>query len=408
LTRRLTFLALPLLLAAAVASSVAPARADSPAAEWSRVLDAAKGQTVYWNAWGGDPRINAYIAWAGEQVSERYGVELVHVKLTDTAEAVARVLAEKSAGRNEGGAIDLIWINGENFAAMKRNGLLHGPWIEALPNHNLTDPANSPDLALDFGVPVEGLEMPWARARLVFYRDEAALPEPPRSSDALLAWAEANPGRFTYPLPPSFLGTTFLKQVLLERASSVDALYRPVAEGDFASVTAPLWDYLDALHPHLWRAARSFPANAGAMRRLMSDGEIDIAFAFSQSEATAGIESGELPETVRNYVFDAGTIGNVSFLAIPFNAAHRDGAMVLANFLLSPEAQLRKQDPEHWGSATVLDLEELTPEQAKAFREMDLGPAAIPADRLGTMLAEPHPSWTDALEEEWNRRYAVR
>jgi len=404
LMRRLTCLASALLLAA----FLVPARADSPSAEWGRVLQAAKGQTVYWNAWGGDPRINAYIAWAGEQVSARYGVEVVHVKLTDTAEAVARVLAEKSAGRSEGGAIDLIWINGENFAAMKRNGLLHGPWIEALPNYRLTDPANSPDLALDFGVPVEGLEMPWARARLVFYRDAALLPDPPRSSDALLDWAKANPGRFTYPLPPSFLGTTFLKQMLLERANPLDALYRPVEEADFAAVTAPLWDYLDALHPHLWRQARSFPANSGAMRRLMSDGEIDIAFAFSQSEAAAGIESGELPETVRNYVFDAGTIGNVSFLAIPFNAAHREGAMVLADFLLSPEAQLRKQDPEHWGSATVLDLEQLTPEQAKAFRDMDLGPAAIPVDQLGTMLAEPHPSWTGALEEEWTRRYAVR
>ncbi|WP_420406393.1 ABC transporter substrate-binding protein [Nisaea sp.] len=402
--RHLTSLALALVVAAVLL----PARADSPPAEWNRVLNSARGQTVYWNAWGGDPRINAYIGWAGEQVSARHGVEVVHVKLTDTAEAVARVLAEKSAGRSEGGAIDLIWINGENFAAMKRNGLLYGPWIESLPNFKLTDPANSPDLELDFGVPVEGLEMPWARARLVFYRDSALLPEPPRSSDALLAWTKANPGRFTYPLPPSFLGTTFLKQVLLERAGSADALYGPVGDADFPAVTAPLWDYLDDLHPHLWRRARSFPANAGAMRRLMSDGEIDIAFAFSQSEATAGIESGELPATVRNYVFDAGTIGNVSFLAIPFNAAHREGAMVLANFLLSPEAQLRKQDPEHWGSATVLDLEELTPEQAEAFRTMDLGPAAIPAGRLGTMLAEPHPSWTDALEKEWNRRYAVR
>ncbi|UUX50635.1 ABC transporter substrate-binding protein [Nisaea acidiphila] len=385
-----------------------PATAGSSKADWDKIVAAAKGQTVYWNAWGGDTRINAYIAWAGEQVAERYDLEVVHVKLTDTAEAVSRVLAEKTAGRIEGGAVDLIWINGENFAAMKRNGLLLEPWTEGLPNFALTDQANNPDLALDFGVPVDGLEMPWSRARLVFYRDEAALPEPPRSSAALLEWAKKNPGRFTYPLPPSFLGTTFLKQVLLERAANRDALYRPAGEADFASVTAPLWDYLDALHPLLWRKARSFPENAGAMRRLMSDGEIEIAFAFSQSEATAGIESGELPETVRNYVFDVGTIGNVSFVAIPFNAAHSEGARVLANFLLSPEAQLRKQDPEFWGSATVLALDALTADEAEAFRSMDLGPAALPADRLGSMLAEPYPSWTDALEEEWNRRYAVR
>jgi len=384
---------------------LSPVSAEDAPRDWKQVLDAARGQTVYWNAWGGDSRINAYIDWAGERVEERFGISLVHVKLTDTAEAVARVLAEKSAGRTEGGAVDLIWINGENFAAMKRNGLLFGPWLERLPNNALTDPAKNPDLGLDFGVPVEGLEMPWARARLVFYRDTAVLPEPPTTSDALLAWAEENRGRFTYPLPPSFLGTTFLKQILIERAADESALYQPVSEADFAAVSRPLWDYLDRLHPALWGQARSFPKNAGGMRRLMSDGEVDIAFAFSQSEASAGIESGELPETVRNYVFDGGTIGNVSFVAIPFNAAHSDAAMVLANFLLSPEAQMRKQDPAHWGSATVLSLGQLTKGDADAFRGLDLGPAALPADKLGAMLAEPHPSWTEALEAEWVRRY---
>ena len=68
------------------------ARADA----WDDTLAEARGQTVYWNAWGGDEQINAYIAWVGEQVAERYGVELVHVKLTDTAEAVA------PGGRREG------------------------------------------------------------------------------------------------------------------------------------------------------------------------------------------------------------------------------------------------------------------------------------------------------------------
>lgn len=401
---RHSFAALTLVLG--LAGVYAPALADD--AEWKQVLDAARGQTVYWNAWGGDPRVNAYIDWAGEQADARYGISVVHVKLTDTAEAVARVLAEKSAGRSEGGAVDLIWINGENFAAMKRNGLLFGPWLDKLPNHKLTDPANSPDLALDFGVPVDGLEMPWARARLVFYRDTDVLPDPPGNTDSLLAWAQENPGRFTYPLPPSFLGTTFLKQVLIERTANRAALYKPMSEADFAEVSRPLWEYLDQLHPSLWRQARSFPKNAGGMRRLMSDGEIDIAFAFSQSEASSGIESGELPETVRNYVLDAGTIGNVSFVAIPFNAAHSDAAMVLANFLLSPEAQMRKQDPAYWGSDTVLSLGRLTNEQADAFRATDLGPAALAADQLGTMLAEPHPSWIGALEAEWTRRYGVR
>jgi putative thiamine transport system substrate-binding protein len=80
------------------------ARADA----WDDTLAEARGQTVYWNAWGGDEQINAYIAWVGEQARARHGVELVHVKLTDTAEAVGRIVAEKASGRDADGSVDLI------------------------------------------------------------------------------------------------------------------------------------------------------------------------------------------------------------------------------------------------------------------------------------------------------------
>ena len=59
----------------------------------------AKGQTVYFNAWAGSPQINAYIAWAGDELKARHGITLEHVKLTDTAEAVRRVRDEVKAGK---------------------------------------------------------------------------------------------------------------------------------------------------------------------------------------------------------------------------------------------------------------------------------------------------------------------
>ena len=71
------------------------------------LLARAKGQTVYFNAWGGDDKINAYIRWAGDTVKDRYGITLEHVKLTDTAAAVSRILAEKTAGRQTDGSVDM-------------------------------------------------------------------------------------------------------------------------------------------------------------------------------------------------------------------------------------------------------------------------------------------------------------
>ena len=77
-----------------------PARAAD--SQWSEILARARGQTVFWNAWAGDDRTNAFIAWVGGEVQKRYGITIDHVKLKDTAEAVTRVVAEKAAGRKGG------------------------------------------------------------------------------------------------------------------------------------------------------------------------------------------------------------------------------------------------------------------------------------------------------------------
>ena len=181
--------------------------ADPDPAKWDDVLAEAKGETVYFNAWGGAENINAYLEWAGGELQQRFGVKLVHVKLDDTASAVAKVVAEKAAGRNEGGTVDLIWINGENFASMKRQELLLSPgWAEKLPNWKYVDIENKPTIRTDFTIPVDGLESPWGMAKLVFFHDSAKTDAAsmPKSAKDLLDWAKKNPGRFTYPQPPDF------------------------------------------------------------------------------------------------------------------------------------------------------------------------------------------------------------
>jgi putative thiamine transport system substrate-binding protein len=392
-----------LLLAAASLLGAAPAAGES----WQDILARAKGQTVYWNAWGGSQQINEYIQWVADEVAEEYGVTVEHVKLADTADAVARVVAEKAAGRTEEGSIDLIWINGENFASMKRQELLFGPFTDQLPNYALVDVEGKPTTTLDFTVPVDGLESPWGMAQFVFIHDAAVLADPPRSIAALLDWAKANPGRFTYPQPPDFLGSSFLKQALLELIEDPAVLQKPAGEAEYATATAPLWDYLDELHPVLWRDGKVFPSSGPDQRQLLDAGELDIAVSFDPLEASSAIATGLLPETARVYVLEEGTIGNTNFVAIPFNASAKEGAMVTANFLLSPQAQARKQDPRYWGSFTVLALDRLTPEQRALFEAIPRDPATPSLEELGTPLPEPHPSWTERIEAEWQRRYAA-
>ncbi len=387
-------------------ASLLPIGAAAQAMDWPDIIAKARGQTVYFNAWGGGEQINANIAWAGQQLDSRYGIKLEHVKLADTADAVARVLAEKTAGKTEGGSVDLIWINGENFAAMKNAGLLYGPFAESLPNFRFVDVEGKPTVRSDFTLPVDGLESPWGMAQIVFIYDTARLQEPPRSMAAFLDWAKANPGRFTYPAAPDFIGSTFLKQALYELAADPAQLQQQATDANFAATTAPLWAWLDEIHPFLWRGGKSFPQNGQMQRQLLDDGEIDISLSFNPSSASSDIAQGLLPDTVRTYVLAAGTIGNTHFLAIPFNATAKEGAMVTADFLLSPEAQLRKQDPAIWGDPTVLAMDKLDAADRGKFAALPLGVATLPPAELGRALPEPHPSWMTRLEEEWRRRYA--
>ena len=386
-----------------LAFAVTSASAD----EFTEIQKAAKGQTVYFNAWGGDAKINSYISWAGKTLSDQHDITLIHVKLTDTAAAVSRILAEKAAGRSSGGSIDLLWVNGENFAAMKRAGLLQDqPWVTSLPNWRYTDSKALPGILADFAEPTDGKESPWGRAQLVFSYDSARLKTPPKSADALADYIAANPGRFTFPQPPDFIGMSFLKQILIELSNADPALYQPVNDADFAAVTAPLWRWLDAAKPNLWRSGKAYPANYPVLRQLLGDGDIDIAIAFNPADASAAIARGELPDSVRTYIHDGGTLANVHFLAIPFNASAPAAAKLVANFMLSPEAQVRKADTAVWGDPTVLAMPKLSDAQRMAFAKLPRGIATLSDADLGRTLAEPHPSWVPRLEAAWIKRYA--
>lgn len=397
-----------LLLTAFAASAAASDKPPFPdPSDWDGVLRAARGQTVNFNAWAGAQNVNDYIQWVAGEMKARYAIDLRHVKLDDTANAVAKVLAEKAAGKHAKGAVDLIWINGENFASMQAQSLLSPGFATALPNWKFVDVAN-PSVTSDFTIPTRGQESPWGGAKLVFFTDTARwgdVAAMPKSAAALLAWAKANPGRFTYPAPPDFVGSSFLKQVALELAADASVLQRQADDDAFAAATAPLWQWLDQMQPLLWRSGRDYPRNYPSMKRLLADGEVGIIFAFNPAEASSAIAAGELPASVRSFVFEGGTLGNTHFVAIPYNSSAQAAAMTVANFLISPEAQLRKEDPRYWGDPTVLDIAKLPDDLRAAFGRVDRGPATLPPDRRGAVLAEPHPSWMVRIEAEWKRRY---
>ena len=80
------------------------------------------------------------------------------------------------------------------------------------------------------------------------------------------------------------------------------------------------------------------------------------------------------------------------------------GAMVVANLLLFPEAQLEKERPEVWGDGTVLELGALPPEWRARFEALESDPRALPTDSLARYaLPEVAPLYHERLSEAWRR-----
>ncbi|MGD8170282.1 ABC transporter substrate-binding protein [Vibrio sp. TRT 21S02] len=362
---------------------------SQPSAEWPQITDKAQGQTVYFHAWGGSQEINNYIRWAGNELQKQYGIKLVHVKVTDIAETTTRLIAEKAAGKNSGGSVDMVWINGENFKSMKANQLLHGPFVTDLPSWKYVDKSLPVDS--DFSEPTEGLEAPWGVGQLVFIYDEKKLNNPPASFAEMLSYAQAFPNRLSYPRPPEFHGTSFLKALLIELTGNDPVLQKPASDVDFAMITKPLWQYLDAFHKVAWRQGKQFPAGSSEMVQLLDDGQVDLAVTFNPNAVFSAQANGTLAETTRAYAMEKGALSNIHFLAIPWNAKAKEGALVAINFLLSPDAQSRKGDLSIWGDPAVLENQYVT--------------GSAKNTKLFKSVAEPHPSWQTALETEWQKRY---
>ncbi|MBS9928366.1 ABC transporter substrate-binding protein [Vibrio alginolyticus] len=367
-----------------------PSFADSSVnSEWQKIEQQADGQSVYFHAWGGSQEINRYIQWASRELKSRYNVTLNHVKVTDISETTTRLIAEKAAGKNSGGSVDMVWINGENFKSMKDNQLLFGPFVEDLPSWQYVD--KSLPIDVDFSEPTEGLEAPWGVGQLVFIHDEQTLNNPPKSFSEMLSYAKAFPNRLTYPRPPEFHGTSFIKALLIELSNNAPELQQPVTDDTFEQVTQPLWSYLDEFHKVAWRGGKQFPGGTAETLQLLDDGQTDLAITFNPNAVFSAQSSGNLAESTKAYAMDAGALSNIHFLAIPWNANASAGAQVAINFLLSPEAQSRKGNLNIWGDPSVLSNQYLTG-SAKNTQQFK-------------SIAEPHPSWQAALEKEWLKRY---
>ncbi|WP_300403746.1 ABC transporter substrate-binding protein [Nocardioides sp.] len=399
----LSGLAALLVLAGCGGDDSAVGEETAPSSDWDAVLAEADGQSVNWYMYGGDDTLNAFVDDVVTPRLADLGVTLDQVRIDDTAEAVNKVLGEKQAGRTDGGSVDAIWINGENFATGVQADLWRCGWSQDLPNAQYVD-LDAPEVATDFGTPVDGCEAAWQQANSALVYDSAVLDDADvESVDSLFAWAEANPGRLAYPAPPDFFGSMAVRTVLYDTIGGPDSLLEgepDTSSEAFTDATAATFERLNEIEPSLWRGGETYPQSQDDIEKLYSDGEISAFFTYGPGAVGTKVADGLYPESTREAVPSVGNISNVSFVTIPANAAHQAGALVLANVLQEPEVQLALFEAA--GVYPAIDVATTPQGVQDAFAAVETSPSVLP---LAELLADARPelasAYLSAIEDGW-------
>lgn len=368
---------------------------------WEEIRSQAKGSTVNLMMWQGDPLINNYMQnYVIPNVKEQYDITL-NIS-SGQGNAIVQLLMTELQAQKQQSEIDMMWINGETFYQLRQIDGLFGPFTDKLPNAQCIDFQN-PFIGVDFQQPVNGYECPWGNVQMAIIYNSEKVPNPPKNRAELMAFVKANPGTFTF--DNQFTGLTFLKALLIDIAGGAEELNGNFNEAKYTKYSAELWQYLKEMQPYLWKEGKTFPEGVAPMHQLFANGELWFTMSNNDAEVDNKIMEGLFPATARAYVPDFGTIQNSHYMGIPKISDNKAAAMVVCNFLISPEAQYHKMDPKVWGDGTILDLNKLSDEWKTKFETLPSRQYAPKRSEIQSKaLMELAPEYMIRLAEDFRKQ----
>lgn len=407
--KTLTFLLLLVLVVNLTACSRGSSKVEENVLEkdWENIIESAEGTTINFYGWGGSQKTNEWLDnFVAKRLKEEYDITFNRVPM-NIDDILNKLLGEKQVEVKDG-TIDIVWINGENFYTAKNNDLLLGSFTDKLPNFNKYIDKNSPEVKYDFGFDVDGYEAPYGKAQFVMIYDEARLNEAPTNHEELLELVKKNPGKFTYPAPPDFTGSAFVRNIIYDIVGYEKFLGMEADKEKIQQEIAPAIEFLKELKPYLWKEGKTYPATNAQLDNMFADNEVLMTMNYNPNHVASKIETGEFPQTSNAAILDRGTIGNTHFLTIPYNAPNQAGALVAINFILGVEAQSSKYDPENWGDLPVIDNRKLNEEEKKIFENIKLGKGTLPQSvLLGHRVPEMPANIIPIIEEIWQENIPV-
>ncbi|MBK0383847.1 ABC transporter substrate-binding protein [Pedobacter sp. SD-b] len=368
---------------------------------WEQIEQKAKGSTVTWMKWTGDKKANKYIDdILIPRIKNRFGITLKIIPGQGPS-IVSSIMSEREANV-EKGQTDMVWINGETFFQIQQIKGLYGPFTYKLPSSQYIN-YEDPIIKYDFQQDIKGYEAPWGKASFIALTDGAKVKNPPVSMQDFETYWKANPGKFTLSL--DFTGYTLLKTWLIELAGGIDNLKGDFDQKKYDKYSAQLWDFINRNKKYFWKKGETFPDNAVTIAQLYATGEVNFGFSFGFTAVDKGIKEGLFPKTTIGYVLKPGSIHNTSYLAIPFNASNKEGALVVINYLLSPEAQIEKSDINNGGGTPVFDVSKLSPELKAKYDALEKPKYGMTEEEvLAKAIVEPHSMYMIKVAEDFRKK----
>ena len=366
--------------------------------EWSAIGEKAAGSDVNFMMWQGNPPLNDYINnYVVPRVKELYDINL-NITGGQGPEIVQLVMGEKQAGVKKGQA-DIVWINGETFFQLRKIEGLYGPFVEQLPNAAYVD-FEDPFISIDFQQDVNYMEAPWGIGQYALVYDSATVPNPPKNLAQLEQYIKEHPGTFT--ISNDFSGMTLLKSFLAELGGSPTSLDGAFEEEKYNHLSAELWNYINRNKKYFWKEGTTFPKEHTKMDQMFATGELQLIYGFGEGGIEDKIREGLFPNTTRAYAWENGTILNTNYLGIPYNSSHKAAAMVVINFLMSPEAQYEKLTRNGRESRTILEIDLLPVEWQQKFKNAPGRKYSPDPEELAKKaIKEPAPEYMIRLYEDF-------
>jgi putative spermidine/putrescine transport system substrate-binding protein len=183
--------------------------------------------------------------------------------------------------------------------------------------------------------------IPYRGSSVLLAYNSKTVKNPPKTLSALLAWIKANPGKFAYNSPStggsggSFVQTMLDKYVPAADQAKLSTTDATSLEKDWTQG----FSALKALNPYLYQKG-VFPNGNQQVLDLLTSGQISMAPVWSD-QFTTGVTNGAIPASVKTVqISDPSFTGGAAYLGIPKTSPHQAAALKLANFVLSPAAQV--------------------------------------------------------------------